>query len=116
METFFNELYPRAKQLASCDFNHDGFDDLAVGIPEEDFGATGSAGAVQVHYGRAGSFPGFGSEFFTQNTAGIPGDVEASDSFGEALACGDFDGDGFADLVIGVRSERLWRSSAPTPA
>ena len=44
----FNEVYPRAKQLVSCDFNHDGFDDLAVGIPEEDFGATGSAGAVQV--------------------------------------------------------------------
>ena len=97
--------YPRAKQLASCDFNHDGFDDLAVGIPQESFGATGEAGAVQVHYGRAGSFPGFGSEFFTQDTAGIPGDVEEFDQFGEALACGDFDGDGFDDLVIGVRAE-----------
>ncbi len=97
--------YPQANQLASCDFNHDGFDDLAVGIPQEDFGATGTAGAVQVHYGRAGSFPAFGSEFFTQNTAGIPGDAEEFDAFGEALACGDFDGDGFADLVIGVSGE-----------
>jgi hypothetical protein len=101
----FNGEYPRAKQLASCDFNQDGFDDLAVGIPAENFGATVSAGAVQVHYGRAGSFPGFGSEFFTQNTSGIPGDVEESDKFGETLACGDFDGDGFDDLVIGVRAE-----------
>ena len=101
----FNEVYPRAKQLVSCDFNQDGFDDLAVGIPEEDIGATAAAGAVQVHYGRAGSFPGFGSEFFTQDTAGIPGDVEEFDQFGEALACGDFDGDGFDDLVIGVRAE-----------
>ncbi len=100
-----NGLYPRAKQLASCDFNHDGFDDLAVGIPKENVGATVSAGAVQTHYGRATTFPGFGSEFFSQNTAGIPGDVEQLDDFGEALACGDFDGDGFADLVIGVAFE-----------
>ncbi|MEO7795416.1 MAG: FG-GAP repeat protein [Thermoanaerobaculia bacterium] len=102
---------PHAKQLASCDFNHDGFDDLAVGIPEEDFGAIGYSGAVQTHYGRAGSFPGFGSEFFTQNTAGIPGDAEEFDRFGRALACGDFDGDGFDDLAIGVSSEDLGDSN-----
>ena len=94
------------RALAACDFNNDGFDDLAVGIPEEDGGGVDS-GAVQTHYGRAGSFPGFGTEFLTQNTAGIPGDSEDFDVFGSALACDDFDGDGFADLVIGVPFEDL---------
>jgi hypothetical protein len=93
--------------LASCDFDNDGFDDLAVGVPREDLGPGESwgPGAVQVHYGRSGSFPGFGSEFFTQNTAGIPGDLEPGDGFGFSLACGDFDGDGYDDLVIGVPFE-----------
>ena len=98
--------------LASCDFNHDGFDDLAVGIPSEDVGSLAGAGAVQTHYGRSGSFPGFGSEFFTQNTAGIPGDAEDYDAFGFSLACGDFDGDGFDDLAIGTPYEDLGSASA----
>ncbi|MEO8196112.1 MAG: FG-GAP repeat protein [Thermoanaerobaculia bacterium] len=93
-------------ELVSCDFNNDGFDDLAVGISAED-GSEVNTGAVQTHYGRSGSFPGFGSEFFTQNTAGIPGNSEGFDSFGQSLACGDFDGDGYPDLVVGVPGEDL---------
>jgi hypothetical protein len=95
------------KVLVSCDFNRDGFDDVAVGIPAENVGSISNAGAVQVHYGRNGSFPGFGSEFFTQNTAGIPGDAEEFDNFGYSLACGDFDDDSFDDLAIGVPFEDL---------
>jgi hypothetical protein len=102
----------RGGTLASCDFNHDGFDDLAVGMPAEDVGPDHDEGAVQTHYGRASSFPGFGSEFFTQNTAGIPGDSENVDFFGNSLACGDFNGDGYADLVVGVPGERIGFESA----
>lgn len=102
----------RGGMLASCDFNNDGFDDLAVGIPSEDVGTNDAAGAVQTHYGRASTFPGFGSEFFTQNTSGIPGDSEDVDFFGNSLACGDFDGDGYADLAIGVPGERIGFDSA----
>jgi hypothetical protein len=102
----------RGGMLASCDFNNDGFDDLAVGIPSEDVGAEDAAGAVQTHYGRASTFPGFGSEFLTQNTAGIPGDSENVDFFGNSLACGDFNGDGYADLAIGVPGERIGFDSA----
>jgi hypothetical protein len=107
-----NSSYIRSKDLASCDFDDDGFDDLAVGIPEEDVGAFQDAGAVQIHSGAAAGLQGFGSQFLTQNTAGIPGDVETHDSFGDALACGDFDGDGFADLAIGVPFEDLGGSKA----
>lgn len=93
--------------LASCDFDQDGFDDLAVTVIYEDVGSIVETGAVQIHYGRSGTFPGFGSDFFTQNTPGIPGDVEENDFFGRSLGCGDFNGDGYDDLVIGVPLENL---------
>jgi hypothetical protein len=100
------------RALASCDFNRDGFDDLAVGIPHEGVGSISAAGAVQVHYGRNASFPGFGSEFFTQNTAGIAGDADDFDLFGFALACGDFNDDSFDDLAIGIPADDVGGGAA----
>jgi hypothetical protein len=92
--------------LAACDFNGDGFDDLAVGIPFEDHLGEPNAGAVQIHYGSSASLEFVeGDAFYAQSTPGIPGDVEADDNFGAALACGDFNGDGFDDLAIGVPQE-----------
>jgi len=91
--------------LAACDWNGDGFDDLAVGIPDEDHLDQVSAGAVQVHFGSVAGLPAAGDTFYTQSTPGIPGDVEVVDRFGAALACGDFNADGFGDLVVGVPGE-----------
>ena len=42
-----------------------------------------------------------------QDTAGIEGEVQEDDRLGSALAAGDFDGDGKADLAIGVPGEDL---------
>ncbi len=87
--------------LAACDFNGDGFDDLAVGIPNEDVNGSMDAGAVQVYYGSAAGL-GTTPQFFTQATAGIPGEPESFDILGFSLACGRFNGDAFADLAVGV--------------
>jgi hypothetical protein len=92
------------------DFNGDGYADLAVGLPYEDVGTHTDAGAILVMYG-SGTTPhvlsGAGSKVWTQNTAGILGLSEAGDRFGSALASGDFDGDGYADLAIGIPGEDL---------
>jgi hypothetical protein len=40
-----------------------------------------------------------------QGTSNISGSSEEGDTFGHALAAGDFDGDGFADLAVGVIGE-----------
>ena len=87
--------------LAACDFNGDGFDDLAVGIPNEDVAGGVDAGAVQVYYGSAAGLAAT-AQLITQATPGIPGDPELSDLLGLSLACGRFNGDGFADLAIGA--------------
>jgi hypothetical protein len=88
-----------------ADFNNDGFADLAVGVPFEDVGGQANAGAVNVLYGSAGKLTGVGSQIFTQDSAGVGTAAEADDLFGFALATGDFNQDGFADLAVGVANE-----------
>ena len=93
------------KSLASGDFNADGYADLAVGIPEEDIGTKKNAGAVQVLYGGPTGLTAAGDQVWHQGAKGVPGSNERADWFGRALAVGDFDGDGYADLAVGVPFE-----------
>jgi hypothetical protein len=90
-----------------ADFNNDGFADLAVGAPFEDVGPIDSGGAVNVLYGSAGGLTGVGSQLFTQDSPGVGGGAEAGDGFGFALATGDFNQDGFADLAVGAPFEAV---------
>ena len=85
--------------LAGADFNGDGFDDLAVGLPGED------GGSVIVIYGSANRLTSQGNQRWRQGDDGILDRAEGGNGFGSALSAGDFDGDGFADLAVGVPGE-----------
>lgn len=89
---------------ASGDFDGDGYADLAVGVDGEDIGTAEDTGAVQVLYGGPGGLTDR-NQFWHQDTPGVPGANEDQDYFGSRLAAGDFDGDGYADLAIGVAGE-----------
>jgi hypothetical protein len=90
-----------------ADFNHDGADDLAIGAPSETVGGLFAAGAAHVLYGSATGLTGTGSQVWTQDSPGVPDTAERGDHFGDALAAGDFDHDGFADLAVGVDLEEV---------
>jgi hypothetical protein len=90
------------RSLAVGDFNGDGFDDLAIGVPGEDVGSILGAGAVQIIFGSSNGLTHEGDELLDQNSAGIPGSAETDDNFGNSLAAADFNGDGYDDLAIGV--------------
>ncbi len=91
--------------LAAGDFNSDGTDDLAVGSPGEDIGGEVDVGAVAVLYGSLGVGVSTTDQRFDQANAAIPGLAEEDDLMGHSLAIGDFDGDGYADLGVGLPGE-----------
>jgi FG-GAP repeat len=96
-----SQLAAQPDASVRADFNQDGTDDLAVGIPGEDVGRSLDAGAVNVLYGGAAGLTGSASQLFTQ----VGGAIEAGDSFGDAIATGDFNHDGYADLAVGAPFE-----------
>ena len=96
--------------LAAGDFDNDGYDDLAVGIPFEDFNALGSSvddiGSVRIIFG-TGSYlnDDDDSQVLFQGQGGLENVAEENDHFGRSLAAGYFNGDEYCDLAVGVPSE-----------
>lgn len=84
--------------VASADFNGDGYDDLAVGVSNE----NGGAGFVAVIPGTALGLEPYFSQLLDQTGLGAS---ESDDHFGEALAAGRFDADSSSDLAVGVPDE-----------
>jgi hypothetical protein len=92
--------------LAAGDFDHDGFDDLAVGVPDFD-GVPASPhnqdiGKVAVHFGSPGGLEDIGSMTVTSRNWG-----DSGQRFGTSLAVGDFNGDLYDDLAVGAPNYAL---------
>ena len=85
--------------FAHCDFNKDGFDDLAL-----DHGQA----TVEVLYGSSTGLNGANPQLWQEDNMGLNGLL----GFGDRLACGDFNGDGADDLAIGIPFEDLIQTDA----
>ncbi|KUJ67170.1 hypothetical protein ACZ90_30460 [Streptomyces albus subsp. albus] len=89
--------------LAVADIDRGGNDELIVGVGHEGVGSQANAGAYL--YLAANSDGTMTGPAFTQNSARVPGTAEAGDRFGAAVTTGDFNGDGYPDIVAGAPGE-----------
>ncbi|PAZ13979.1 integrin-like protein [Streptomyces sp. SA15] len=89
----------------AADFNGDGYKDAVATAPQASVGGKWWSGAVGIVYG---SSSGVGrTASVSQNATGVPGGAEDSDLFGEAVAVGDLNKDGYSDLVVGTPYEQV---------
>lgn len=100
--------------LQSGQFDSDRFYDLAIGVPNDGKGEVVVAGgAVNVLYGTDQGLTALNDQYWRQETLGFVDAPESAavsapeDRFGTSLAAGDFNGDGYGELVIGAASEML---------
>ncbi|MFF0309483.1 FG-GAP repeat protein [Streptosporangium sp. NPDC004379] len=89
--------------LATGDFDGDGRDEIAAGTPGDSVRARGQGSVTVLDVRRRTA------RLLTQDSPRIAGRAEDWDSFGAALAVGDFDADGRDDLAVGVPGEGLTR-------
>jgi len=88
--------------LSVEDFNNDGFDDLALGIPDHDLPGKTNAGIVAIAFGR----PEFWPSSWAPQADVLPEDLQvayvlgadAGDLLSYSMEARDFDGDGYGDV------------------
>lgn len=96
------------------DFNGDGFADLAIGAPLEDLpdprgNQIVDAGVVHVILGSANGLVSTGDQLFRQCIGLCRNNstrAQTGDHFGHALAPGNFNGDAYWDLAIGIPGDK----------
>jgi FG-GAP repeat len=90
--------------VATGDFNRDGWDDLAISSRLEDVSGAVDAGGAEVLYGSSSGLQASApdDQWWTQNSTGVRDQSRPNDQFGFSLTVGDFNGDSFNDLAVGV--------------
>jgi hypothetical protein len=95
--------------LATGDINGDAFIDVVVGVPQEDGGPESirKSGAANVLYSDASGLTSKVDWHLDQDSDNVTDGAEKFDYFAQAVAMADFNGDGYADLAVGVPNEGL---------
>ena len=93
--------------LTTGDFDGNGFDDLAAAATGRDVQGLRNAGVAFIFWGSEDGLTAVDVQKIHRGMPGLWGSPEENDRLGSALATGDFDGDGAAELAIGVDDATL---------
>lgn len=114
---FANHIDRLGEAVSHGDYNHDGIQDLAIGIPNYDSFFSGTSytnsGTVLIIYGGPSGLSSANHQFLYQTLETDPpllenlNGVEDNDFFGKSLASGDFNCDGITDLAVGSPDESV---------
>ncbi|WP_223188651.1 N-acetylmuramoyl-L-alanine amidase [Streptomyces sp. TRM68416] len=94
--------------IAAGDVNGNGYDDIVIGQPYS-WSSPYRGGQVRVVPGTSTGFTTTGMKVVHQDTAGVPGGAESGDAMGRSVSVGDYDDDGYADVLTGLPGEDLTR-------
>ncbi|MFE7135840.1 hypothetical protein ACFVIM_33820 [Streptomyces sp. NPDC057638] len=99
--------------VAVGDLDRDGHADIAVGLLGRDGGSPPRyAGSVTLVYGGPKGQSDRSVQVITQDTPGVPDESEEDDFFGNSVAIGDTNGDGYGDLAVGASRETFGQVGA----
>ncbi|MGW1186143.1 FG-GAP-like repeat-containing protein [Streptomyces drozdowiczii] len=98
------------RSLAAGDVTGDGIDDLVVGQPgTTESGSTAKGGTVALIKGTTTGLTSTGVITLGQDSANVPGTGETGDDLGASVAVGDYNLDGYADVLAGIPNEDITR-------
>ncbi|GEC07885.1 hypothetical protein SSP24_55400 [Streptomyces spinoverrucosus] len=98
------------RSIAAGDMNANGYDDIVIGQASTTESGAKSGGQVTMLLGTSTGFTTTGMRIVHQDTYGVPDVNESGDALGQSVSIGDYNADGYPDVLAGAPGEDLTRS------
>jgi hypothetical protein len=99
------------RSIAAGDVNANGYDDIVIGQPTASESGGKAGGQITMVPGSSTGFTTTGMVTIHQDTTGVPGTDKSGDALGTSVAIGDYNNDGFPDVLAGMPGKDITRDA-----
>jgi hypothetical protein len=104
--TGINQGDQSGSSVSAADLNHDGYDEVIIGVPYLKVDDKGEAGAAYIIYGRSSVVTNIDLGFLAASQGAFVTGLNYYSHFGFSVSgVGDMNGDGYADFLVGAPQE-----------